>query len=47
LENFAFMRAEIATAQFYAEHLLVKVPGLRYTIVAGADSVCAMALVAF
>ncbi|MEX8495059.1 acyl-CoA dehydrogenase C-terminal domain-containing protein [Sphaerotilus sp.] len=43
----AFMQAKITTAQFSAEHLLVKVPGLRNAIVAGADSVCAMALDAF
>jgi hypothetical protein len=41
------MQAKVTTAQFYAEHILVKVPGLRDSIVAGADSVCAMALDAF
>ncbi|WP_310461847.1 acyl-CoA dehydrogenase [Sphaerotilus sp.] len=46
-EDVAFMQAKITTAQFYAEHILVKVPGLRDAIVAGADSVCAMALDAF
>ncbi|WP_293998215.1 acyl-CoA dehydrogenase [Sphaerotilus sp.] len=46
-EDVAFMQAKVTTAQFYAEHILVKVPGLRDAIVAGADSVCAMALDAF
>ena len=41
------MQAKITTARFYAEHILVKVLGLRHAIVAGADSVCAMALDAF
>ncbi len=43
----AFMRAKIATAQFYAEHILVKATGLRDSIVDGADSVTALALEAF
>lgn len=43
----AFMRAKIATARFYAEHILATVPGMRDTIVDGADSVTAMALDAF
>ncbi|MFT4242268.1 MAG: acyl-CoA dehydrogenase [Acidovorax sp.] len=43
----AFMRAKITTAQFYAEHILVKAPGLRDSIVQGADSVTALALDAF
>ncbi|QNP59436.1 acyl-CoA dehydrogenase [Paenacidovorax monticola] len=43
----AFMRAKIATARFYAEHILVKAPGLRDAIVEGADSVTALALDAF
>jgi alkylation response protein AidB-like acyl-CoA dehydrogenase len=42
-----FMRAKIATARFYAEHLLTKAPGLRDSIVEGADSVTALALEAF
>ena len=40
----AFMRAKITTAQFYAEHILVKAPGLRDSIVEGAGSVTALAL---
>ena len=43
----AFMRAKIATARFYAEHILVKAPGLRDAIVEGSDSVTALALDAF
>ena len=46
-EDAAFMQAKIVTARFYAEHILVKVPGLRDAIVGGAESVCAMALDAF
>ncbi|HSV79187.1 MAG TPA: acyl-CoA dehydrogenase [Ramlibacter sp.] len=42
-----FMRAKIATARFYADHLLAKAPGLRDSIVEGADSVTALALEAF
>ncbi|OGB45437.1 MAG: acyl-CoA dehydrogenase [Burkholderiales bacterium RIFCSPLOWO2_12_FULL_65_40] len=43
----AFMPAKIATAQFYAEHILVKAPGLRDSIVEGAESVTALALDSF
>jgi len=43
-EDSAFMQAKIATAHFYAEHILSKVPGVRDSIVEGADSVMAMAL---
>ena len=46
-EDEAFMRAKIATARFYADHLLSKAPGLRDSIVEGADSVTALALDAF
>ena len=35
------------TALFYADHLLTKAPGLRDSIVEGADSVTALALEAF
>lgn len=42
-----FMRAKIATARFYADHILAKAPGVRDSIVEGADSVTAMALEAF
>ena len=43
----AFLKAKVATAHFYAEHLLNKVPGLRDSIVEGADSVNALALDSF
>jgi alkylation response protein AidB-like acyl-CoA dehydrogenase len=42
-----FMQAKITTARFYADHLLTKAPGLRDSIVEGADSVTALALDAF
>jgi alkylation response protein AidB-like acyl-CoA dehydrogenase len=42
-----FMRAKIATARFYADHILSKVPGIRDSIVDGADGVMQMALEAF
>ncbi len=43
-EDAAFMNAKIITAQFYAEHLLCKVPGMRGSIVEGSASVTALAL---
>ena len=43
----AFLRAKIVTARFYAEHILAKVPGIRDSIVDGADSVTALALDSF
>jgi alkylation response protein AidB-like acyl-CoA dehydrogenase len=43
----AFMQAKIATARFYAEHILNKAPAVRDSIVHGAGSVTAMALEAF
>ncbi|HEX7890420.1 MAG TPA: acyl-CoA dehydrogenase [Ramlibacter sp.] len=46
-QDAAFMRAKIATARFYADHLLAKAPGLRDSIVEGADSVTALPLEAF
>ena len=46
-EEAAFMQAKITTARFYADHILSKVPGLRDSIVEGADSVTDMALDAF
>ena len=38
-----FLRAKIATSRHFAEHCLTKAPGLRDTIVAGAESVLALA----
>ena len=46
-DDAAFMAAKIATARFYAEHILARVPGLRDSIVEGGDSVNALALEAF
>ena len=42
-----FMTAKITTARFYADHLLTKAPGMRDSIVEGADCVTALALEAF
>ena len=42
-----FMKAKIITARFYADHLLTRAPGMRDSIVEGADSVNALALEAF
>jgi hypothetical protein len=38
-EDVEFMRRKIASARFYAEHVLTRVPGLRDTIVDGAAAV--------
>ena len=46
-EDEAFMRAKIATARFYAEHLLARVPGQRDAIVEGGESVTALPVEAF
>ena len=46
-DDVAFMQAKIATAHFYAEHILNKAPGLRDSIVEGADAVTALALESF
>jgi alkylation response protein AidB-like acyl-CoA dehydrogenase len=43
----AFMQAKIATARCYADHILSRVPGLRDTVVDGAEGVTGMALEAF
>ncbi len=42
-----FMAAKIATARFYGDHILNKVPGVRDSIVEGADTVTALSLEAF
>ena len=42
-----FMQSKITTARFYADHILTKVPGLRDSIVDGAESVTELALDAF
>jgi len=46
-EEADFMHAKIATARFYAEHILPRATGLRDAIVEGADSVTELALDAF
>jgi len=46
-QDVAFMQAKIATAQFYAEHILTRAPGRRDAIIHGGESVCALALEAF
>jgi len=46
-EEVAFMQAKIATAHFYADHLLTKVPGLRDTVIEGGESACGLSLEAF
>jgi len=42
-----FMQSKITTARFYADHILTKVPGLRDSIVDGAEAVTALVLEAF
>jgi alkylation response protein AidB-like acyl-CoA dehydrogenase len=46
-EDQAFLSAKIATARFYADHILAKAPGIRDAIVEGAESVTALPLEAF
>ncbi len=41
-QDVPFMQAKIATARFYAEHILVRVPGLRDAILEGGESVMAL-----
>jgi len=43
----AFLTAKVATARFYAEHILTRAPGVRAAILDGADSVTALALDSF
>jgi alkylation response protein AidB-like acyl-CoA dehydrogenase len=43
----AFMQAKIATAHFYADHILNKATALRDSIVDGSEAVTALALEAF
>jgi hypothetical protein len=43
----AFMKAKIATARFYADHVLSRVAGLRQAVVEGAAGVTAMPVDAF
>ena len=46
-EETAFMQAKITTAQFYADHILVKTGALRDSIVGGAESVMALPVESF
>ena len=46
-DDAAFMQAKIATARFYAEHILSKAPGVRDSIVEGHAAVTDMALESF
>jgi 3-(methylthio)propanoyl-CoA dehydrogenase len=46
-EDVDFMKAKIATARFYGDHILSKAPGLRDSIVEGAASITDMALEAY
>ena len=46
-EDKAFMDAKVATAHFYADHILSRVPALRDAVVEGADSVTALPVDAF
>jgi len=43
----AFLEAKLATARFYADHILSKVPSVRDAILEGGDSVTALALESF
>ncbi|MDM0118067.1 acyl-CoA dehydrogenase [Variovorax sp. J22R133] len=43
-EDPEFMRRKISVARFYADHILTRVPGLRDSIVAGAEAIADMAL---
>jgi 3-(methylthio)propanoyl-CoA dehydrogenase len=47
VEDQQFLRSKIATARFYADHILGKAPGVRDAIIEGADSVTALPLEAF
>jgi hypothetical protein len=46
-EDPQFLRAKIATAVFYADHILSRAPGVRDAIVEGAESVTALPVEAF
>jgi len=46
-DDAAFLRAKVATARFYADHILGKAPGLRDSIVEGAAGLAAMPLDAY
>jgi 3-(methylthio)propanoyl-CoA dehydrogenase len=46
-EDSGFMLAKVATARFYADHILARVPGVRDAIVDGAGSVTALPVDAY
>ena len=46
-EDAAFLQAKIATARFFADHVLATLPGRRDAIVQGADALAAMPLDAY
>jgi hypothetical protein len=46
-EEVEFMQAKVATARFYAEHILTRIPALRDSILEGGESACALPLEAF
>jgi alkylation response protein AidB-like acyl-CoA dehydrogenase len=46
-QDVPFMQAKIITARFYADHILSQAPGVRDSIVEGAECVTALALDAF
>ena len=46
-EDADFMRAKIASARFYADHILTRAPGLREAIVEGAAGVTEMPIEAY
>ena len=46
-QDMAFMRAKIATARFYAEHILPRTSGLRDAILQGTQSVMTLPIEAF
>ena len=46
-QDVEFMKAKIATARFYGDHILNKATGLRDSIVDGSDAVTALALESF
>jgi len=46
-QDTAFMQAKITTARFYADHILSRAPGVRDSIVHGAEAVTALAIESF
>ncbi|MBT9467140.1 acyl-CoA dehydrogenase [Hydrogenophaga sp.] len=46
-QDTAFMQAKIITARFYADHILSRAPGVRDSIVDGAEAVTALAIESF